>query len=264
MAELRIDSAEAFEILAQAPIVEAVIDIRVENTEPTDEAKLKAAIGNQLRGYFLQDSMHTILFEQSALAGAPETYKSSQQMTWKGLRYCSDDKTQIVQFNKDGLVFSRLTPYETWDRFVGAALDLWGQYRAILNPRQITRIGLRYINRIPFREGESQLGAILDPAPQTPRGLDLPLANFYTQETYVVPNYPYVVNLIRTLQEPSPPAIPTTSVIVDIDAFTADNTVTPDAQMHHRLRELRWLKNKVFFGCLSEKGKQQLRGGNSK
>ena len=74
-----------------------------------------------------------------------------------GLKCQSEDSFYVVQFNKDSFVFSRLKPYEDWEKFSQEALRLWEIYCELPEPTEIGRIGLRFINRLATKQSYSQI-----------------------------------------------------------------------------------------------------------
>src|SRR6202007_3259742 len=65
-----------------------------------------------------------------------------------GNRLSTEDQTQIVLAWPAQFVFSQLAPYPGWDVFFERFRRDWGLWKRTLGYRKITRIGVRYINRI--------------------------------------------------------------------------------------------------------------------
>ena len=252
MTELAINIEEEFQHLPHAPIVEAVIDIRTRPAAPLEEGDLKTQLEGKLSGYRFMDSMQhvEIQHEVNLQSGAP-TSPIIRALGWKGLRFQSDDKKHIAQFNRDGFVFSRLESYESWEQLYGEGMRLWRVYADLAQPVEIQRIGLRYINRIQLPADELHFENYLQPPPEPPKGLDLPFHGFMHQETLAVSGHPYAINVIRTIQPPGSPGVQGLGLILDIDAFTTQGFVSDEAALTQRLLEMRWLKNKVFFGSIT-------------
>ncbi len=252
MASLVIDTTESFQNLPRAPIVEAVIDIRARPAEALEEAALRAQLDAKLGVYQFLDSMQRVEIQQEvSFQGDAPAGPIIRELGWKGLRFQSDDKRHIAQFNRDGFVFSRLEPYESWEQLYEEGMRLWSAYAEIAKPIEIHRIGLRYINRIQLPPGELRFEVYLQPAPEPPKGMDLPFYGFVHQDTLAVPGHPYAINVIRTIQPPEAPGIQGVSLILDIDASTTPGFELDTAKLVRCLLEMRWLKNKVFFGSVT-------------
>lgn len=250
MAKLIINIEETFQPLPRAPIVEAVIDIRARAVAALEEALVKPQLEAKLNGYEFLDSQREIQQEFTVETGKPLS-TMIRDLGWKGLRFQSTDKKHIAQFNRDGFVFSRLEPYESWEQLYEEGMRLWSVYIELAQPVEVHRIGLRYINRIQLPPDELRFEDYLEPAPVPPKGLDLPFHGFMHQDTLAVPDYPYAINVIRTIQPPSAPGSAGLGLILDIDVFTTQGLELDKAALEQRLLEMRWLKNKVFFGSVT-------------
>lgn len=258
MTKIDINADEQFPTLTNAPSVEAVIDIRVAPATPPNEESLRNFIQSKFGNYQFLDSQKEIQF-QFQFGLAPTINQPPNQTAregWKGLRFRSEDQKYIAQFNRDGFVLSRLKPYQSWSALRTEAMRLWEGYAVFVKPVQILRVGLRYVNLIPMPKGELRFEDYIEVAPSTPKGLDLPVSGFMYQDTLVVPEYPYTVNIIKTVQPPNPLAGPGYSLILDIDVFTNEPFDRDDTQLNKHLSEMRWLKNKVFFGAIKQKSER--------
>jgi uncharacterized protein (TIGR04255 family) len=257
--KLKIDLTENFPLLARAPIVEAVLDIRARAEAPWEESAVSERLRKELPDYPVVQSKREIRHEVKIDKGQPAK-QSIKDMGWKGLQLQSGDKRHIAQFHRDGFVFSRLQPYQSWNQFRNEALRLWRIHQAVAQPADIHRLGLRFINRILLPKG-SCIENYLQIIPKPPIGLELPFAGFFHHETLNVPGYPYSINMVRTMQPPqgSPPEVGA-GLILDIDVFT----ITPpleaqNAMMEQRIEEMRWLKNRAFFGSITTKALEEMR-----
>ena len=152
-ATVEIKSDETFEHLPHAPIVEAVIDIRARATEKLEESSLRSHLEAKLKGYGFLDSLRGFHGEVKIEGGKPPTQKVSE-LGWMGIRFRSADGKHIAQFKRDGFVFSRLEPYDTWEQLFGESQRLWNIHKELAGPAEIQRIGLRFINRIKLLPGE--------------------------------------------------------------------------------------------------------------
>jgi uncharacterized protein (TIGR04255 family) len=246
--ELKLDLAEEFPHLPRAPIVEAAIEVRTRAESAWDEAVITEQVKSRLPEYPKVQSQTR--FVQEITFGAAPSAKS-QNAGWHGLTMNSDDGTQTVQFNRDSFVFGRLKPYENWPRFFQEALRLWSVFVELAHPAELQRIGLRFINQINLPFQEAHLADYIQPAPAPPQNLELPFHGFMHHDVLAVPGHPYAINVIRTIQ--TPPNTDASAVILDIDVFTLQPFQFREAILEERLPEMRWLKNKVFFGSVTPK-----------
>ncbi|MGH8728205.1 MAG: TIGR04255 family protein [Burkholderiales bacterium] len=242
--------SEEFPRLAHAPIVEAVIEIRASAEAPLEEAVILERLKSRLPDYPASRSQQSIQLEFKVEPGkTPE--QTIHNLGWRGLRFESADRLHIAQFNRDLFSFSRLRPYDRWNQFSAEALRLWQIYSELAQPIVVQRLGLRFINRMAV-PSEGRLEDYMQVPPQTPRGLDIPFANFLHHDTVVVPGHPYAINVIKTVQLPQVPGNESAALILDIDAYTTQPFEQSEDVLKTRLAEMRWLKNKAFFGSITQ------------
>jgi uncharacterized protein (TIGR04255 family) len=248
--EIKLD--EKFENLPHAPIVEAVIEIRARASESLEDTSLRTSIEPKLAGYVFLDSLREYLGEVK-FEGGKLSSQQVQDIGWKGVRFRSTDEKHIAQFNRDGFVFSRLEPYLTWEELESEGTRLWNIYKDLAQPVDTQRLGLRFINRIKLPPGELVFEDYIQPAPTSPHGLELPFHGFMHKDTLGVPGHPYAINVIRTIQQLNGNMSGGVALILDIDVFTTQAFDLDNAVLARRLLEMRWLKNKAFFGSITKK-----------
>lgn len=244
-----IDLKETFPLLARAPIIEAVIEVRARTQVPWEESAISERLKPRLPEYPSVQSHREFQHEFKVELGQP-TEQTVQDLGWRGLRCESTDKRHIAQFNRDGFVFSRLAPYESWDQFQREGLRLWQLHIELAQPTEPQRLGLRFINRIVIPQEGPRLEDYLEASPRTPREMDIPFSSFLHHNVLTVPGYSYAINIIQTVQQPQGPE--TGGLIVDIDVFTTQPFNLAQDVFEQHLAEMRWLKNKVFFGSVTK------------
>ncbi|MEN9225913.1 MAG: TIGR04255 family protein [Thermostichus sp. DRC_bins_24] len=253
--EFIIDLEEKFPTLKAAPSIEAVIHWQAHAGKKLDPETLKAELTRRLPDYPILRTQHDV---QISAIGTPDgSSEFSQKMQWRGFRLQDEQNRHVAQFTLDGVVFSRLEPYEDWGSFQAEALRFWHIFLELAEPTVIQRLGVRYINRIPL-EADEQPSRYLSTIPAPPPGLALAAESFFHQDTYPVPGYPYTINWVRTIQPAGADPANGRALIVDINVFTVDIDVFTHKLLQldqntlaQRLQEMRWLKNKVFFSCMT-------------
>jgi len=251
--DIRLD--EDFGHFPRPPIVEAVIDIRARATKVFEESDVRTHLEMTLIGYCFLDSQREYQHNLRVEKGKPAS-QQLQDLGWRGMRIQSDDKKHVSQFNRDGYVFSRLSPYESWQKFSDEEARLWKIFKTLADPSDILRVGLRFINRIPLPPGEQRIEDFIHPAPAPPGNFELPFINYIHHDTLAVPGHPYAINVIQTVQPAQPSAGDGIALILDIDVFTTEGIGLSDETLSRRLLEMRWLKNKVFFGSITDRTKE--------
>jgi uncharacterized protein (TIGR04255 family) len=258
LTEFEIRAGESFPHLPHAPIVEAVIDLQARAVEKLEDQTCRSTLEAQLQGYRYLDSQREYQAEVKMEGGNPPS-QTVRDLGWKGLRFQSTDQKHIGQFNRDGFVFSRLEPYVNWQQLQDEAFRLWEVFKLVARPVEIRRVGLRFINRIRLAPSDLRFEDYIRPAPEPPSDLNLPFHGFVHQDTLAVPGHPYAVNVIRTIQPAGAFPDERIGVILDIDVFTTHAIETNDEMLARHLGDMRWLKNKVFFGSITEKALEGFR-----
>ena len=126
-------------------------------------------------------------------------------------------------------------------------------YLELSKATQVQRIGLRFVNRIVMSPPDLNTDNYLSGGPKPPEGLDFSFHNFMHHDTWAVPSHPFAINVIRAFQ-----ALPgQIAVILDIDVFSTVPFELLSGTLEKRLAEMRWLKNKTFFGIINPKQIEQ-------
>jgi uncharacterized protein (TIGR04255 family) len=249
-----LDLKETFPRLARAPIVEAIIHWQARAQHSLDLENLRDTLLVRLPDYGKATPIHRFGVMAKLVSGN-EPQVEHHKPNFAGLRLTSQDGHYVMQFLRDGLVFSRTRPYEHWEAFRNAAKQAWQVYRDIAQPTEIKRLGVRFINHIPTVTSET-LGRYLREPPTCPS--NLPLREFVYQSTFAVPGHPYDIRVIKVMQPSMPELQSSTGLFVDIDVFSTN--AIDAAEEEESLNRMRWLKNKVFFTLITDEARQLFEG----
>ena len=248
-----INFSENFPLLSSAPIVESVIDMRIASDVKWDEIALKKDLQNRLKDYPKIEELREFRYHVSAGQGSDQQGKhKAEDLGCVGLKLSSADGFHIVQFNQGAFIFSRLKPYQDWNQFTGEALRLWKVYREIFRPVTVQRLGVRFINRIPVQSDFTDLGDYYNSAPKELAGLNWPQGGFFTHDVFQVPETDYAVNLNKTRVPPNG-GDKEHGLVLDIDVYSQNPFTYTDEELKAHLNKMRWVKNKVFFTCITFK-----------
>ncbi len=217
---------------------------------PLEEKSMLDFVKVKLPDYPLQESQKKVVHEVRITNGKPEQHV--RDMGWSGVRCKTKDGLYVAQFNRDGFVFSRLKPYENWSKLKNDALRLWKLYAEATGPSEIQRLGLRYINVILIPPIDSEMSTILKEPPKAPEKLPSQLVGLMDQDTFVIPDHPFVIQIIKTVQPAQAAGIQGNALIIDIDVSTTKILESNTATLENHLDQMRWLKNTAFFGILTE------------
>jgi uncharacterized protein (TIGR04255 family) len=241
-----LDFDRNFPHLAAAPIVEAVIHWHARAQQNWDHDELARELAARLPDYPEQKEQHQVLFEVDANLDEDAKPTATRHGGWRGFRHLTPDKRNIAQFNRDGFVFSRLRPYQSWEDFEREARRLWGIFLDLAAPSEISRLGVRFINPIPIGAGKDLGDYLVDPPSQP---LSLPIDGFLYQSTFNVPGHDLGVNIVKTAQG-SDGTGSEAGLILDMDVFTKRPLSCDEATMDDVLSKMRGLKNAVFFSLV--------------
>lgn len=247
--EFRFDPTEQFPRLSRPPIVEAVIHWQAKANWVLSREELTTALEERFPHYPQREPLQRV--ELLAQLAEPGTDPVVQQSSgWQGVRLRSKDGHVIVQFLRDGLVFSRTREYENWESFSAAAEAAWKVFVDLARPVEIQRLGVRFINHLA-EATSSTLGDWLKEQPTRPLGL--PPQELLYRSTFAVPGQPLAVRVIKALQPSVPGLQDSRGLFLDIDVFSTKSVAVESGEVRTMLEKMRWLKNKVFFTLLTEK-----------
>ena len=234
-----------------APIIEAILDIYV---------KLPSEVSiNDLEGfheYVKEDfpEKQSRILQAVNFNISPEGVKSSQSSGEPdGYLFKSAVQNKIVQARKDGFSFNKLKPYENWRAFRSEARKLWGIYLKITRPLEITRIALRYINRIeiplPIKDFKDYILTNIEVAPGLPQGIE----SFFMQLVILKPEIFAKAIIIQTMENPANNKLP---IIFDINVSREATLKFNKTEIWGEFEKLHVFKNDIFLNSLTKKSKE--------
>ncbi|MFH1857210.1 MAG: TIGR04255 family protein [Candidatus Omnitrophota bacterium] len=240
-----INLSEDFTHLSKAPIVEAVIDIRITPKNILDEHAAFPFFKERLSDYSKQENMNakSLQIEVGKERNAPVV----KDLGFVGTKVSSTSEPYIAQFYKEAFIFSRLSPYNEWKIFMAEAIRLWGLYCELVEPEEILRIGVRFINKIDVIESQIELSNYYENAPDSIKNTVWPILNYMHKDTYQ-PTPIYIVNIIKTVKHISDKSI--AGLILDIDVIMNKKFGNDLKKITDHLIYMKWLKNKAFFNSI--------------
>lgn len=244
---------ETFERLSRPPIVEAVIHWQARAQRVLESAALREEMAAKLPMYPQSVPLQRIGLMAKLSATDDVPVVEQKKSKFLGVRLTSDDGCHVVQFLRDGLVFSQTKSYEHWESFAAAAKQAWLAFVEIAQPIEIQRLGVRYINQIPAAT-PGRLHEFLREPPTCPS--NLPLQEFVYQSTFAVPSHPLGVRVIKVMQPSMPELQQSSGLFLDIDVFSTKAIPIDSTALDEALMKMRWLKNKVFFTLLTDDAMQ--------
>jgi uncharacterized protein (TIGR04255 family) len=239
----------AVEHLRNAPIVEAILELRVDLPPDTDPERALRAV-DMLRPDFSAHRKH--VRGKFEFASGPEIVASAKAHQEPiGYEFLSEDTNRLTRFNVEAFSLHWLKPYGDWESLREKAKSIWAKYLVAFEPSNVTRIGLRYVNNLemslPMRDFDEYLTA----APKVPASLPQSLSRFLTSMEIIDDQKGIGATITHALQGVVAPNL--LSVILDIDTYRNDACPVDDPKIWNSLETLHTFKNEIFFGCVTDK-----------
>lgn len=231
------------------PITEAILEIRV-----TVPAGLDFS---DLQNLPAEPKKYPTVSPRQIVETTFDTQGENSPITKKtpaGFFFTSEDGKQVIQASDQTLSFSRLNPYLGWDKFLEEATILWENYKRIVRPTAVERVGLRFINRLdlpyPFDDFKEYLRTVPEVSPDMSQILN----NFLMVIESPQEDLQARLRISEALM-PSPSETHV-SVMLDIDLYRTESLDCDDAIIWGILSDLRHRKNRIFEACITDKTRE--------
>lgn len=237
-------------VYAKPPVVEAFIDIHVDRPTKIESAALASALST-----FQKDEEHLYPVRNAIMSGTytvdPATGQSTEQrQDLNGYRFISAKQSEVVQVKRDGFTFSKVRPYTQWEEWRPEARRLWNRYCAIVHPIRVTRIAVRYVNRIEIPGDEIQIERYFKTYPKIADVVPGAFARFLLRVELDQPDIPDATLVVS--QGVVENAKDAASIILDIDLWRrVDLPVKGDA-VWEALEGLHDRENEAFEGSITD------------
>ncbi len=234
--------------LNSAPIVEAIIDLRVGLPSAFNPQEF-LSLSNILADRYPTNEPRKMFAGAFGLEEGKPFIQPPEDKGIQGYVYKSKDEKNVVQFRIDGFTFSRLYPYTEWEDVLLEAKGLWKLYSSISVPELITRVALRYINRLDIPLPIDDLQEYFTAPPKIPDSLPQEMRHFFIK--IVIQESDISANIVQALQGSSKPEH--VGIIFDIDVFKRQESGFDEDTIWQTFEQLRDLKNRIFFESITEK-----------
>ena len=165
-----------------------------------------------------------------------------------------------MQVRTDAFTFSKLKPYENWKVFVSEAKDLWSKYCDLTKPKKITRLGLRYINRICLPLPIKSFKEFIRIIPEAPKGIPKGVSEIFLRMVLRFQGEGWEDKAIITETiEPVSEDSKVLPFILDIDVYNLGDYSVEDSLIWKIFERLRVNKNILFFNGTTPKAKEMFR-----
>ena len=206
--------------LKNAPITEALIDLRVRPPKNFQVEKLREPKKELMDGLPAPEELRR--FEGGFQIKRGEAAMFSKDQGLFGFRFKSGDGLNVAQFRIDGFTFSRLKPYTSWETIFPQAWRLWLGYVELAAPESVTRIAVRYINRLELPLPFEEFSEYLEAPPNLPANVPQNVSSFLIKQVLHEPSSGISVNFGQALETGLADSKHAT-MILDIDSYKAQD-----------------------------------------
>lgn len=235
--------------LRRAPITEAIVDFRVmpsSDLQPDHLLRAPALVGPNYPKTQRPQRKEARINIRGATAAT-----SVRDLGFMGLWLKTEDEKTVAQFRPDGFTLNRLKPYTSWGEISLEALRLWAIYLDLAKPHSVTRLALRYINRLSLPGPMADLAEYIVEAPRLPGTTPGIIATFRSHLTLEYAEGKMKANVHRALETSI--ETPGPSLLFDIDVYRPGPLDPRGDALSGALLGLRDYKNRIFFEGLTER-----------
>jgi uncharacterized protein (TIGR04255 family) len=237
--------------LKRAPITEALVDVRILADATLTAERLRPLAESIADEYPKLDERRGFSAQLRVEGG--KIVPSSQDLGFGGIWLTSRDGNRIAQFRTDGFTLNNVGGgYVGGDVLIDEALRLWEMFAHVVRASAVTRLALRYINRLelPLKGGDD-FGRFLAKPPELPPEAPQAFSKFLSRIEAEDGATKATVVVTQKFDGTEGPTVPV-PVIIDIDAFFPRQSDASTATLRRELVVLRALKNRCFFSLLTE------------
>jgi len=237
---------------SRAPITEAIIDVMVEPAPGVTAADLAELREPNEPLLTRQDKLTLATGQVEFRPAVPAKASASEEE--HGFKFSSEDGKNICQARLSGYGFSRLAPYEDWERFYGEAVRLWRRYRLVAKPTKVLRLAVRYINRIDIPAASVDMKEYFLTSPEVSPHLPQQMAGFFMQVRLPQEDIAAMLVLNETIVPPGQPE--STSIVLDLDLFRDQDVPQDDDAIWNYFEVLHTRKNEIFEACITDRTRE--------
>lgn len=239
--------------LPQAPITEALVDIRVK-ADPAFRTESFEKVKQELKDSHPVATAQRGLEASISMAPGGQPMPATRDLGLRGYLFKSSDGLEIVQFRVDGFTFNRLKPYTSWDDIYPKAMRYWSVYQDVARPEDVTRLALRYINRLPLPKDNVDFDDLMLAPPPVPRTLPQSISKFLTRVTIHDEDADVAAHITQALE---PDADRNHwNLLLDIDAYVDTEIpgigTSTEPAVTSWFRKLHTFKNRIFFESVTD------------
>lgn len=231
------------------PITEAIIELRLDQPLPRTEVE-------RLLQRFRSEYAFSEDFVAYEIRVDPAARSADFEEQSSGYKLSSQDRAHVLLVTSAHLTCSRLAPYVGWDAFRTRAKDHWRTWKRVTGYRKISRIGVRFINRIDIpaaRGAEVKISDYLRVHPETPAVMRIASYAMQVSGQLEEDECRCVINSSLVLP---PPLVDHASIILDIDVSRSADAPQRDDEIWSLIDRIRVHKNRIFEESVTDKARE--------
>lgn len=239
-------------IFKNPPITEAILSVDLQGSQDVDLKGLDALHPHIKERFPKREDRNQMTAQIELKEGQATTTNTATRHVGYLYRSLNDNKAVLVTTN--GYFFHKLKPYESWELFRTEARELWNLYYKIVVPARITRVSLRYLNRIelplPFGDFKDYIMTAPEIAPNLPQSL----SSFFMKLVVPQVDGKSVAVISETIDAPTTDGkLPFIfDISVSCEVSFSDNA----PEIWSEFEKLRAFKNDIFLNSLTDKAKE--------
>jgi uncharacterized protein (TIGR04255 family) len=242
------------------PIEEAVCDIQFAPGTDWDPT-MPGLLFEKLKGTYGEKPREQQLVEAQLQSPTGEGSSTLQHRYGKmRVQLLAEKGTRIVGISQDQLSVHMLRPYTKWEDFRPRIMDAMKAYREVALPEGVTRIGLRYINRIVINESDPQLHKYFEIPPRFPKVEPVTkiLAFFNRKESEYLDK---PIRIVVTFADVEPRQSEKSSYILDLDIIwmRADDPI-PFDELPDVIEDMKTRHRQVFESLITDETRKMFDG----
>ncbi len=237
-----------------SPITEALIDFRTSQTTHDPDVDVLKFLAQANRGlekdYPIREELY---FFEGVISTAPSpTVRATNSHI--GYKFTNTDRKYVFQPAVESFTVNRLAPYEAWESFRDEAKKLWNSYLELARVTTVTRIAVRYINKIDLPLSFNDFRDYLSTLPEISSAMPNALSGYFMQLQIPLPTHEARIILTQALIEPSKKDVAT--VLLDIDVSKENLLIelaSSEGNEWKILDELHEEAGVIFEACITDK-----------
>ena len=232
-----------------APIADAVIDVQVSFDAPPRPDELLDFCQKQVAFPHCHE-MHNVEVHVSSQLGDGGVKTDVKTDGVLGYRLTNADQTRVLQVRSNGISYEHLPKYTSWELYRAEFEPLLHDYLGTFNPKEATRLAVRYINQIPTPLN-IDVATYVNVAPRTIPGAML-VTNYFLQLVLAQPEWPSTWGVILNTGIAGSHMPNTMFVTLDLDVFCGESTRADSAFIWRIMETLRAKKNALFEASITD------------